>query len=215
MGSLDWKDILSIRINDAWGLSLHMGPLLLIAASVTLGWFIIRMFIRGAPRANWRVVEGEVELGGLGRVTIRPSYEDRQIAHQAWVELATRKAGLLFDEDHDVIVEVYDSWYQLFREMRALARQIPAEKVATREDTRKIVRLLIGALNDGLRPHLTQWQAKFRRWYNHELQQSGVAPPQEVQKKYPQYAALVADLKMVNKQLVEYTAYIKRLAHGE
>ena len=55
---------------------------------------------------NWAAVDAEVALGGIGKVKINPSYEDVQIAHKAWVELVTRKAGLPFDEEHDVIAEI-------------------------------------------------------------------------------------------------------------
>ena len=151
---------------------------------------------------------------GIGKVKIRPSYEDVQVAHKAWVELATRKAGLPFDEENDVIVEIYDSWYELFREMRNLAKQIPAEKVRARRDTRELIRILVGALDKGLRPHLTRWQAKFRRWYKTELGKYPDKSPQEIQKEYPEYQELVNDLRNVNEQLVQYTALIKRIAYG-
>src|SRR5205807_2700637 len=107
----------------------------------------------------------QVQLGGIGTVKIRPSYEDIQVAHQAWIELVTRKAALPFEERNDVIAEVYDSWYALFREMRNLTKTIPAERVRGSKDTQALVRLLVDALNHGLRPHLTKWQARFRRWY--------------------------------------------------
>ena len=43
---------------------------------------------------------------------LMPDDEVARIAHQAWAELVTRKAGIQVDDD-DVIVEVYDSWYRL------------------------------------------------------------------------------------------------------
>jgi len=35
------------------------------------------------------------------------------------------KEGLLFDEQDDAIFEVYDSWYELFKQMRELIKEIP------------------------------------------------------------------------------------------
>jgi hypothetical protein len=51
---------------------------------------------------------------------ICPDTETRRIAHQAWVEIKSRKVGLPFEEGLDVIVEVYNSWYQLFGVLRDL-----------------------------------------------------------------------------------------------
>tara|TARA_Y100000310_G_C20684535_1_gene818117 strand:- start:3003 stop:3389 length:387 start_codon:yes stop_codon:yes gene_type:complete len=108
--------------------------------------------------------ELNITLGGIGSVKIKPSHEVAQIAHKAWSELITRKAGLQFEPENDVVVEVYNSWYQLFSEMRSLIKEIPASHLK-RSETKKLVNLLVDSLNKGMRPHLTKWQAKFRRWY--------------------------------------------------
>jgi len=187
--------------------------LLLIAGAI--GWAAWLFIYRGRKLPAWAVVEANVQLGGIGTVKIRPSYEDIQVAHKAWVELVTRKAALPFEEDHDVIYEVYSSWYALFQEMRNLVKTIPAEKVRDSKDTQELVRLLVDALNKGLRPHLTQWQAKFRHWYEDALKRSSGKSPQEVQREYPNYRELVDDLIRVNKQLVEYAVVIKCIAQGD
>ena len=161
------------------------------------------------------MVEAEVELGGMGRVRIRPNYEDIQVAHEAWVELVTRKAALPFDKDQDVISDVYESWYSLFQEMRRLAKAIPAQKVRESRDTQQLVRLLVDALNNGLRPHLTRWHAKFRHWYDQAATKSPMKSPQDLQREYPEYQDLVDDLITVNKKLVSYSELMKRIAHGE
>ncbi|KUO51111.1 MAG: hypothetical protein APF76_16590 [Desulfitibacter sp. BRH_c19] len=165
------------------------------------------------------VVELEITLGGMGRMLIKPSYDEMRIAHKAWVELSTRKAGLLFDEEDDVIVEVYDSWYQLFREMRVLVKEIPIERIRTQKSTGQLVKVLIGALNKGLRPHLTRWQAKFRRWYEWRIEQEnkndGMLTPQELQREYPHYEQLKEELKIINVELIQYVNELEKLAHGD
>lgn len=160
------------------------------------------------------LVEAEVKLGGIGSFKIRPSYEEVEVAHKAWVELSTRKAGLPFDETNDVIVEVYDSWYELFGRMRELIKEIPGQRLRTSEDTRELVRLLVEALNSGLRPHLTQWQAKFRRWFEAQLVIRKEATPQEIQREYPHYKELIKSLKEVNVQLVEYCSVLRKISQG-
>jgi len=73
----------------------------------------------------------------------------------------------------------------------------------------------VDALNNGLRPHLTRWQATFRHWYDEALKKSLDKSPQEVQRDYPQYSELVEDLIKVNKQLVKYADVIKQIAQGK
>ena len=211
---MTWKDLLQVKVSDQYGLTVDAGPVLLALVLIGLVIFFVYLRRRGSKCLGWSVIDAEVQLGGIGKVKIRPSHEDVQIAHKAWVELVTRKAGLPFDEQHDVIAEVYDSWYALFQEMRGLAKEIPAQKLRDSKDTQELVRLLIDALNLGLRPHLTKWQAKFRHWYDTAIKSGGEKSPQEVQKLYPQYDELVDDLKKVNRQIVEYAAVIKQIAQG-
>ncbi len=213
---MTWRDLITIRITDAYSLSIEVGPVFLALLVLgTAGWIIYHYYFRRRRLPSWSVVEADVQLGGIGKVKIRPSYEDIQVAHKAWVELVTRKAALPFDKDHDVISEVYNSWYALFQEMRSLTKTIPAERVRQSKDTQELVRLLVSALNDGLRPHLTKWQARFRHWYNEALKTDVRKGPQEVQREFPQYQELVDDLVNVNKQLVDYADVIRRIAHGQ
>lgn len=213
---MSWRDLITIKITDAYSLAVNVGPVFLALLVLgAAGWIVYRYYLRRRRLPSWSVVEAQVQLGGIGTVKIRPSYDDIQVAHKAWVELVTRKAALPFDKDHDVISEVYNSWYALFQEMRSLTKTIPAEKVRGSKDTQELVRLLVDALNKGLRPHLTQWQARFRHWYEDALKKSAEKSPQEIQRDFPQYQELVDDLIKVNKQLVEYAEVIRRIAHGD
>ena len=171
-------------------------------------WYLTKRFLH----FNQADVELRVKLGGIGTVKIKPNYEVKQIAHKAWVELKTRKAGLPIDKDNDVVADIYKSWYQLFGEIRELARDVPASKLKN-EDTAKLVQLLIDSLNEGLRPHLTRWQAKYSRWYSKavEKREHDDLTPQDIQSQYPQYSELVDDMLKINKQLVQYTDEIKKL----
>lgn len=212
---MTWRDLITIKITEGYSLEIEVGPVFLALLILGAAGWVIYHYYRRRRLPAWSVIEAEVQLGGIGKVKIRPSYEDIQVAHKAWVELVTRKAALPFEEDHDVIAEVYNSWYALFQEMRILTKSIPAEKVRGSKDTQELVRLLVEALNNGLRPHLTQWQAKFRRWYEEALKKNTEKSPQEIQRAYPQYRELVDDLIKVNRQLVEYADVIKEIAHGK
>jgi hypothetical protein len=66
-----------------------------------------------------------------------------------------------------------------------------------------------------LRPHLTSWQARFRRWYDKELEKAPAdADPQSIQAKYPKYAELTKDLGAVNNRLILYREAMRRLVLG-
>lgn len=159
----------------------------------------------------------EAELGiGDQKLKLVPNKTDTQIAYKIWVELSTRKIGLQVDLEKDVIAEVYNSWYEFFKVTRELIKEVPATKLK-REDTRKIIKLSIQVLNSGVRPHLTQWQACFRRWYERELEkeEDHLLSPQEIQKKYPLYVDLTTDLVEVNEKLIQYRRAMAKLVIGK
>jgi hypothetical protein len=66
----------------------------------------------------------------------------------------------------------------------------------------------------GLRPHLTQWQARFRRWYDHEVSQHPELSPQEIQQRFQQYQELLKDLRTANKELLQLAQALALIAHG-
>ncbi|GGI66882.1 hypothetical protein [Deinococcus humi] len=190
----------------------------------SIGWIpalvvlvVILGYLMWARRARWDITQQTISAFGQ-TVTIKPNVDVARIAHKTWTELASRKAAIQFEEDNDVIIEVYDSWYALFTEVRLLVKEIPAEKIRTDSEMRKLVRLMMETLNRGLRPHLTKWQARFRRWLDHELKKhegQDYISIQEIQKKFPDYDELVADLRKVNKFLLEYAEALEELAHGK
>jgi hypothetical protein len=80
--------------------------------------------------------------------------------------------------------------------------------------TQAIVKLSIEVLNEGLRPHLTQWQARFRRWYDNEINKTSgelVIDPQDIQKNFPRFDELRADMEQVNKHLMRYREKMRQL----
>jgi len=204
--------ILSIEVNKfTLDAKINIFLLLLLVIALVAGL----LWSKKIYRLHRQDVELEIALGGIGKLKIKPNYEVKQIAHKAWVELKTRKAGLPIDKDNDVISDIYRSWYMLFGEIRMLAREVPAVQLKDK-DTAKLVDLLIDSLNEGLRPHLTRWRAKYSRWYDKAVarDENDELTPQDIQRKYPEYQDLVDDMLKINKQLVQYTAEIKKLANS-
>jgi hypothetical protein len=200
---VDWR---------GWGFEIRIGLVWLgiILVGGGLLWWLVPL-VRRKLLKGFRTKSVKLTFKGA-EWEICPDTETRRVAHQAWVEIKSRKVGLPFEEGLDVIAEVYNSWYQLFGVLRDLAKTIPADRLQDCADTRDLVALLMRALNEGLRPHLTKWQAKFRRWYDAALESNDKGKsPQDIQRLYPEYGELVADLRKVNEEFVKFADSLEKL----
>ena len=173
---------------------------------------LIKRFWENRTRTTFEIDQAEMGIGST-KLTFKPNNDDRQIAYKIWVELSTRKIGLPIDLDHDVISEVYDSWYGFFSVTRELIKDIPMSKIQ-HESTRKVIKLSIAVLNEGLRPHLTAWQARFRHWYDKRLKKEDDFDPQTIQSEYPKFQELKANMLEVNNRLIKYRTKMKELVLG-
>lgn len=199
------SDYFRIALANDFGLTVHVNMVVVVVVLLVLGLlFAIRhcFFQRLLP--EFEIEEAEFGLGDQ-KITLRANDLDRAVAYRIWVELSTRKIGLKIDPDDDVIDEIYNSWYEFFAVTRELVKDVPVAKVR-QDSTRKIIQLSIEVLNTGLRPHLTKWQARFRRWYSNQLLKDADAleHPQDIQKRFPDYDKLVAEMLDVNKKLMTY-----------
>ena len=206
-------DLFSFTLTKDWSVDVHLSPLPLIVVAILafLIWFGFKYV--AVSRLNDFEIDG-AEMGfGDHTISFKPNDTDRQIAYSIWVELSTRKVGLPIEIEDDVISEVYDSWYSFFAVTRDLIKDIPVSKVRG-DSTGKIIDLSIEVLNEGLRPHLTKWQARFRHWYEAQLEKKEDVSPQDLQKKFPEYDALCADLLAVNNRLIKYRMKMIEVVRG-
>lgn len=122
------------------------------------------------------------------------------IAHKMYIQLRTRKIGVPFDED-DVLEEVYNSWFSAFNEIRNLLLEVQPTP-----QNRIINEIGVKILNVGMRPHLSKWQAKFRKWYDSEIikPENTNLSPQEVQRRFPEYDELVISLKRSQDEILKF-----------
>jgi hypothetical protein len=205
-----WTNDFAIIFGISWR---GLAAIVVIALVIYAFVFVLRRVVTGRGR---RIIEvDQVELGiGSQKVRLKPNEVDRQVAYKLWVELSTRKIGLPIDFNHDVIFEIYDSWYNFFTVTREMIKDIPVSKLH-RADTRKIIYLSIDVLNEGIRPHLTEWHARFRRWYEHTAESEDFATaPHEIRGKYPQYEQLKADMEKVNQRLMRYRDTMRQIIFG-
>ena len=143
----------------------------------------------------------EITVGG---VPITVNKRNKKLAYQIWVELKTRKIALDFDEDNDVITEVYDSWYESFKLIREYVKDIGEKSI-----NNNLREISLSIINDTMRPHLTKYQSRFRRWFDKNYEVNLTV--QEKQKDYPDYAELVNDLRKVNIKCQEYLVLLEKI----
>lgn len=207
-------DIINIELENWYSLSIKLNYFAIILLFVILFGvsIIVKKILPLLHKNSMYIDEVELGIGTNSKVKIKFSREDREIAYKLWVEMSTRKIILPFDEENDVIVEVYDSWYSFFGIARGLLKDIPVEKL---NSSKQLISVTDRVLNKCLRPHLTKWQARFRKWYNLQLDSNSDLTPQEIQYTYPHYNELIKELKAINKNIDYYGEILKKLAFKE
>jgi hypothetical protein len=204
---IDWSKP-TVLIESNWWI---LVPIIVITLLVCLIWLY-------KVRKNYSIHEMSVDISTKPKMTfkVKRNTENLYIANRIYLELITRKAALPFDENDDVISEVYDSWYELFKIIRNEIKNVPGEYLISHNPTEELIGLTIRILNEGLRNHLTKYQARFRKWYKTESEkdENKLLSPQQLQEKYPEYDNLIADLKSVNSVLIDYSDNLKKLIKG-
>lgn len=196
----------SILIESSW---LILSILICIVIAFSL--------IRRQLLKKYRVFEMDVEISGTPKTTfkVKRNTENLYIANRIYIELTTRKAAIDFDENHDVIIEIYNSWYDLFKIIRTEIKSLPGEYLQNHNPSKALLGLTTKILNCGLRPHLTEYQAKYRQWYEKNKSNYENESPQEIQKHFPDYVNLVTSIKNVNSLLKAYSIELERLINGK
>jgi len=214
IASAKWTDLCLIQWVDK-GLQVRIGLLWILIFTAIIVCILVVQYWRPKWSMGWHASEVKFKFSGI-EATVAPNIDTIRIAYQAWIEMTTRKVGLLFNQENDVIIEVYDSWYRMFGIFRELIKSVPAQRLRKSKDTQQLVELMRDVMNQGMRPHLSRWQARFRKWYVKELaaeNESGQNDsPQQIQRRFPEYEELISDLSEVNLQLVEFSERLKTLA---
>lgn len=211
-GKMSEKEIFEIALQESSELSITIDLKIIFVLLIVLFIAIVLMKFIAKKASQSSILIEQVELGiGDSKVTLKYDKSEKKIAYNLWVEMNTRKIGLKFDEENDVISEVYDSWYHSFDVIRQLLKEIPVYKI---KGYPELIRLTVRVLNLGLRPHLTKWQAKYRRWYGFACNENRNKDlsPQSIQRQYPEYQELVSDLIAANNKLIAYKKVIEKIA---
>lgn len=208
--------LIKLYFDDKYNLVLSMhwifySILIIVVAILVFRAFRNKLFFH----KNIEIDSAEIGIQGQ-KIKIKPNYTNVDIAYKIWVELSTRKIGLEIDFEKDVIIEIYKSWYLFFGITRELIKGLPATKLRNNKSTKELIELSTKILNEGLRPHLTSWQAKFHKWYETEIlrESNKDLTPQQVQQKYDEYEALKNDMSRINNNLISYKDNVYKLAFG-
>lgn len=203
-------------------LDINVLAFLLIAVLIT----VIILFIRQYRNKNKTSLVSEkiipIEMTfqtGAGNVKYKivKNYANIEIAHKLYIELITRKAAIKFEHENDVIVEIYNSWYDLFKITRSELKNFTGDLLEENNKSKELIHLATDILNEGLRPHLTKYQAKFRKWYNEKIEEEKEKnekdrkSPQEIQKEYCNYSELIDSMITVNEILIKYKVELERI----
>lgn len=203
-------DVLYVEFENWYTLILRLNWLAIILPLIIV-CIVYHALKKGLSKQS--ITIDELTLGiGDSKIKLKYDKRDQEIAYKLWVELSTRKIGLLFDRENDVITEVYDSWYEFFRIARELLKEIPARRLRFSND---LIDLTDKVLNKGLRPHLTTWQAKYRKWYRNASDSNKDDTPQSIQKTYQYYDELIEDLIKTNERMIEYKELMRKIAFQE
>ena len=201
---------------------LNIGTVKWYELNICINWFavllgavliylIVKVVKKVLKNSTKRTVSMDGMSFGIGNIECHLKCNDdvREIAYKLWVELTTRKIAIPLEDD-DVITELYDSWYEAFSSIRGLLKSVPGKCF---DDAADLIDLTTKVLNEGLRPHLTKWQAKYRSWYEMESKNSHETP-QEIQKRYPEYTELISDMKKTNQNMINFANKMHEIAFG-
>ena len=212
-------DLINLEFNcPNLTLSINIIIILIIAIILILNLPPVKNWLNQFEFINKNYMEisgADIGVNALN-IKFKPNHKDKEIAYNIWIELSTRKLGIPIDKENDVIKEVYDSWYEFYKITRNSIKEFPVSKL-TNKNSNKIIDMTIGVLNGELRTHLTKWQAKYRRWYEFELNknENSEKSPQEIQKNFPEYEELIKDLKKVNEYLINYKNILYEIIFDE
>jgi len=198
--------------------------LIIIAVLLLIGFLIYKYYKNKTDIVESNIEPVEITLNtGAGNIKYKiiRNYANIEIAHKLYIELTTRKAAIKIDEENDVIVEIYNSWYDLFKITREELKSFSGDLIESNNKSKELIYLATDILNFGLRPHLTKYQAKFRKWYDERLESEkhlddkNKRTPQEIQREYVNYNELMISLKSVNEILINYKEELEKILKYE
>lgn len=210
-------DVFFDKENFVFSLDLNVWLLLIIIGLTFFIRYLIKKYKqKSSIQEDVELVKLKYKIGGADfEYQITRNYQNIEIAHKIYIELITRKAAIEIEDGKDVIVEIYNSWYSLFKITRDELKSFNGKLLKDNNTSQELVFLLTDVLNKGLRPHLTEYQARFRKWYSEQLDKNSEESPQKIQTNFEEYEELMSSMKNVNRTLIEYSEQLKKIIEGK
>lgn len=210
-------DVFFDKENFVFSLDLNVWLLLIIIGLTFFIRYLIKKYKqKSSIQEDVELVKIKYKIGGADfEYQITRNYQNIEIAHKIYIELITRKAAIEIEDGKDVIVEIYNSWYSLFKITRDELKSFNGKLLKDNNTSKELVLLLTDVLNKGLRPHLTEYQARFRKWYSEQLDKNSEESPQKIQTNFEEYEELMSSMKNVNRTLIEYSEQLKKIIEGK
>jgi len=210
-------DVFFDKENFVFSLDLNVWLLLTIIGLTFFIRYLIKKYKqKSSIQEDVELVKLKYKIGGADfEYQITRNYQNIEIAHKIYIELITRKAAIEIEDGKDVIVEIYNSWYSLFKITRDELKSFNGKLLKDNNTSQELVLLLTDVLNKGLRPHLTEYQARFRKWYSEQLDKNSEESPQKIQTNFEEYEELMSSMKNVNRTLIEYSEQLKKIIEGK
>ncbi|WP_066174382.1 hypothetical protein [Bacillus marinisedimentorum] len=201
--------------NGSISITVHLSGMFLVFLLAGAGLLVYRR------KKQFGMIDVELDTLQVGTRSaavykVKRNNENIFIAHRILMELETRKAAIEIDPEYDVLIEIYASWYDLFTTIRDELKSIPGSHLKKAKND-GLIRLSLDILNVGLRPHLTKYQAAFQKWFETAAEKKEFAglTDQEIQKRYPEFDEMVADIIRVNSVLQQYSSQLNRIIWGD
>jgi hypothetical protein len=215
---------LSIELLDKF-IQIHISYLWVVVIIIGV---VILFFCRWKKHVFQTLVPVNVglKIGGIDiSYKIFRNEQTMYIAHRIYLELMTRIAAHRVDPKNDMIIEIYDSWYDLFKAIRSEIKDVPGKNLYySSTKCEEITNLALDVLNAVIRPHLTAYQADFRAWWDVRINMQIKAKsdnvisfesPKLIQAEYEKYKEIIEDIQRVNDILIDFAAQLYKIAYGK
>lgn len=154
-----------------------------------------------------------IALPGGNSLTVNVAKSDRLAAWRIYSQIKTRVAAIDFNEKYDSVLLVHESLYKVFDVIRTEISEIPIDRVKkNRADA--MVDFYLGILNEGIRPHLTQWHIPLKQWVENEQKKHPDQSILELEQRYPRRKELLESLAAMNNRMKSYSNELLRIAKG-
>ena len=120
-------------------------------------------------------------------------------ARIGYVEISNRKICFKFEEKYDSISEIYNSFYDCFKILRDVLKQLNKDE----ENEGKLYLKIENFLNLTLRKQLTIHQKPYREWLEKQKKEKDYQNEIIEQKKYSNYNQIIQGINKINVKALE------------